>query len=232
VFKATGVICAAVLLAACGTPKPREELNREPPEAASHPNELTGAGVFRIDSGRSEVRLLVYRAGPMARLGHNHVIVNHRVGGWVKFGGNASDSSFFLDVPVADFVVDDARLRGEEGADFSDPVPDDAKVATLRNMLSAALLDGAHFPSVTLASVAVAQTKEILTATLAVSVAGHVSRIAVPFRLEITDGRLCASGTTTVAQSAVGLTPFSVMLGALQVQDEFTVKFKLIAAAS
>jgi hypothetical protein len=33
-------------------------------------------------------------------------------------------------------------------------------------------------------------------------------------------------------QSALGLKPFSIMLGALQVQDEFTVKFTLVAATT
>jgi hypothetical protein len=30
-------------------------------------------------------------------------------------------------------------------------------------------------------------------------------------------------------QSGVGLTPYSLMLGALQVQDTMTVKFKIVA---
>jgi hypothetical protein len=42
-------------------------------------------------------------------------------------------------------------------------------------------------------------------------------------------GRISASGTAVLRQSDMGLTPLSVMLGALQVQDELTVKFKLVA---
>jgi hypothetical protein len=33
-------------------------------------------------------------------------------------------------------------------------------------------------------------------------------------------------------QSDLGLTPFSVMLGALQVQDEMHIKFKIVASAT
>jgi polyisoprenoid-binding protein YceI len=229
VLKTCGVICAALLLTACGTPPSREEPNHGATGTAAQAQSPTGAGVYRIDSAQSELRLLVHRAGPLARLGHNHVIVNRAMGGWVKFSGNVSAASFSLSVPVADFVVDDARVRSEEGADFSEDVPEDAKSGTRHNMLSAALLDAEHFPTITLASVAVTQAPGPLAATLAISVAGHLSTVVVPFTLETSEGRVTASGTAVLRQSAMGLTPFSVMLGALQVEDEFSVKFKLVA---
>jgi polyisoprenoid-binding protein YceI len=229
VLKTCGVICAALLLTACGTPHSREEPNHGATGTAAQVQPPTGAGAYRIDSAQSELRLLVHRAGPLARLGHNHVIVNRAMGGWVKFSGNVPAASFSLSVPVADFVVDDARVRSEEGADFSEDVPEDAKSGTRHNMLSAALLDAEHFPTITLASVAVTQAPGTLTATLAISVAGHLSTVVVPFTLETSEGRVTASGTAALRQSAMGLTPFSVMLGALQVEDEFNVKFKLVA---
>lgn len=227
-YKICGAICTVALLAACGAPKPRETPAGGATEGARIQSPA-GAGAYRIDSAQSELRLLVHRAGPLARLGHNHVIVNHAVGGWVKFAGNASGAAFSLSVPVADFVVDDARMRGEEGADFSDEVPEDAKSGTRRNMLGPALLDADHFPTITLASVAVTQAPGTWTATLDVRVAGHRSTLIVPFTLETSAGRVSASGTAVLRQSAMGLTPFSVMLGALQVQDELSVKFKLVA---
>jgi polyisoprenoid-binding protein YceI len=232
VFKTCGVVCAALLLTACGAPKPREELQRGATETAIQVQPPTGAGVYRIDSARSELRLLVYRAGPLARLGHNHVIVNRAVGGWVKFAGNAVAASFSLRVPAADFVVDDAGMRSEEGTDFSEDVTEDAKSGTRHNMLSAALLDAEHFPAIMLVSTAVTQTSGMLAATMSVGIAGHQSTLVIPFTLETSAGRLSASGTAVLRQSAMGLTPFSVMLGALQVQDELTVKFSLVAVRS
>jgi len=47
-----------------------------------------------------ELRLLVYRAGPMARLGHNHVILNRAVGGWVDAAARLESASFSLYVPA------------------------------------------------------------------------------------------------------------------------------------
>lgn len=230
-YKICGVICMVALLAACGPPKPREAINQGAAEAAHTPSPA-GAGVYRIDSAQSELRLLVYRAGPLGRFGHNHVIVNRAISGRVDFAGNAATASFSLRVPVADFVVDDARMRSEEGADFSEEISEDAKLGTRHNMLSAALLDADHFPAITLESTAVRQGAGTLTAALTISVAGHQSTFVVPFTLEISTGRISASGTAVLRQSAMGLTPFSVMLGALQVQDELRVKFKLVAVTS
>jgi hypothetical protein len=231
-------VCAAALLAACGAPH-----TRETPEggavAAAPVESPAGAAAYHIDSAQSELRLLVYRAGPMARLGHNHVIVNRAVSGWVDTAGTASAASFALQVPVAEFVVDDARARDAEGPDFSQEVTEDARSGTRHNMLGASLLDADRFPTIALSSIAVmpaAGSQEPGTrkpskwvATLSVRVAGHESRLAVPFTLQTAAGRITASGTAVLRQSAMGLTPFSVMLGALQVQDGLTVKFKLIA---
>jgi YceI-like domain len=242
VFKRGGWMGAVLLLVACGAPKVQPEHGAA--AALTAPAPAPGAGVFRIDPSQSEVRLLVYRAGAMARLGHNHVIVNRSLEGWVKFSGNVATAAFALRVPVADFVIDDAGMRGEEGADFSAAVPDDARAGTRHNMLGDALLDAQHFAAITIGSVSV-QPAGVgvadagtpgggvpLSATLAVSVAGHSSTLVVPFLLDAAAGRVSGSGSVVVRQSALGLTPFSVMLGALQVQDEMTIKFTLVAVAT
>ncbi len=234
-FKTRSLVCAALFLTACGAPKPQANLEHgtsvSPAEQATTP--APGAGVFRIDAARSDIRLLVHRAGAMARLGHNHVISNHALGGWVKYSGELPAAAFSFRIPVRDFVVDDARMRSEEGQDFSEDVPEDAKTGTKHNMLSEDLLDAEHFPAIAVTSTSVTQTGGTMTASVTasvtVSVAGRQSILVVPFTLATEQGRLTASGSVNLKQSALGLTPFSVMLGALQVQDEFTVKFNLVA---
>ena len=63
---------------------------------------------------------------------------------------------------------------------------------------------------------------------MAIQVAGHRSIRLVPFTLEVTPHRLVARGELNVSQSSLGLTPFSIFLGALKVQDEMRVKFKFV----
>jgi polyisoprenoid-binding protein YceI len=223
--------CAATLalsLAACGAAKLRPST---PPGGAAPQPPPTPAGVYRIDPAHSELRVLVYRAGPMAALGHDHVIVNRTIGGWVQLGGAAAAASFSLSVPVAGFIVDDAAARRDEGPQFAEEISEDAKAGTLRNMLSPAVLDAGRFPAISIRSVAVTEARGAFEAKLSVNVAGHDSTLVAPFSLERTSGRLTASGALTLRQSELGLIPYSVFLGALRVQDEMHVKFNLVAVA-
>jgi hypothetical protein len=186
---------------------------------------------YRIDAAQSQLRVLVYRAGIMASLGHNHVIVNRTLSGWVTVAGPPSVAAFALTVPAADFVVDDPAARRAEGADFSEPVADDAKSGTAHNMLGPAVLDAVTHPAVTVRSLMVAETPGGFEATVAIEAAGHASQLVVPFTVDRSSGRLSAEGALTVRQSALGLTPLSVFLGALRVEDAIGLKFKIVAIA-
>ncbi len=187
---------------------------------------------YCIDPAESELRILVYRAGPMASLGHNHVIVNRALEGFATFDGSAARAQFALRMPVAAFSVDEAPLRRAEGADFADEVTNDAKSGTLHNMLGAAVLDAANHPQIAVQSTAIAGEHGVFEATVAISVAGHESTLAVPFTLKAAAGRLTASGAFSVRQSDLGLTPFSVFLGALRVRDELRIEFSFVALAA
>ena len=229
-FKNFAAAVLIAVLAACGAPKTRQPPVMGEGVRQSHPP--AGARAYSIDSAQSELRLLVYRAGPMARFGHNHVILNRAIGGWVDAAVRPESASFSLYVPATDFIVDDAQARSEEGQDFSAEVPEDARSGTRRNMLSAALLDAEHFPVITLTSAGITRAPEgNLVATLTIGVAGHESVLAVPFAVEISSDRISAVGSAVVRQSDLGFTPFSVMLGALQVQDDITVRFRFVATA-
>ena len=233
-FKIFHLGALALLLAACGAPRIRHPTAPLPRESASTANPSIPAGKYRLDETRSELRVLVHRAGPLARLGHNHVIVNRSLRGWAS-QDLAGPTQFSLSVPAAAFVIDDAQARHEEGPDFDGDVSDDAKSGTLRNMLSAAVLDADGFPSITVDSVAVsgaASGAGMLVATVRISVAGHESQMEVPITLQSDSRQLSANGSLELRQSALGLMPYSIMFGALQVQDAITIKFRIIASLS
>jgi hypothetical protein len=250
VSKILGIGALALVLAGCGAFQARHAGPKSPgasPELQAQVPDLGSPGtIYRVDETQSELRILVYRAGPLARLGHNHVMVNRKLRGGVNLGGAAGPSAFWLSVPSAAFDVDDAQARAEEGADFAAAVPDEAKAGTLQNMMSAAVLDAAEFPAITVKSVAVASPQgaesagatgatamtRTTVASVAVGIAGHESTIDVPFALQMESGRLSATGTLELRQTVLGLTPYSLMLGALQVQDQMTIKFKIVALAT
>ena len=225
----------SLALAACGATHPRPPAAPAPTAIPSAAGKATaqappGEGAhYRIDASRSELRVLVYRAGAMASFGHNHVIASHAVEGWATFNGDGAGAEFALTVPVAGFEVDDPALRAEEGLDFAESVTDEAKSGTLHNMLGPAVLNAAAFPALTIRSTAVAGTGRVLEATVVLEVAGHSSTLVVPFSLDVSPGLLQAEGELTLKQSALGLTPLSIFLGAIKVQDDMRVKFKLVA---
>jgi polyisoprenoid-binding protein YceI len=254
VVKRQGTVILCLTMAACGAPPPKPSAApREPAAAAPAASPRTGmppaasmpaarpppatppeaapavGARYGIDPDQSELRVLVYRAGPMASLGHNHVIFSRGLQGWATFDGNASGAAFAVTAPVAAFVIDDPKRRMEEGADFAEDVTDEARSGTAHNMLGVAVLNAADFPTLTIRSVSVAATAGSYEARVALEIAGHASTLVVPFMLETSPRRLIAHGEFALRQSAIGLTPFSVFLGALKVQDELRVKFKFVA---
>jgi hypothetical protein len=175
------------------------------------------------------LRLLVYRAGALGSLGHNHVIVNRSLSGSIDVATRLGDSSFSLKVPVADFIIDDPQARSEEGEDFAAEVPDSAKAGTWNNMTGPAVLDAARYPVVSMRSVRVEERQGTFTVTVAASVAGRESSMSVPFLLRQEIHGLSATASFDLKQSALGMTPFSVMLGALAVRDTMRVRLTVTA---
>ncbi len=152
-FKRIFAAALVLSLTACAAPPPRPP---EPQvlEAEAAVQALPAPGEYKIDTAQSELRLLVYRSGPLAGLGHNHVMVNRSVTGLVQIAESISASSFSLSAPASGFDVDDSQARGEEGGDFAGEVPEDARAATQRNMLGAAVLNAAAYPEITVNGVA------------------------------------------------------------------------------
>jgi YceI-like domain len=221
------VLCAA--LASCAAQRPRPATPQAPNPPSASLQSLPAAGIYPIDSSRSELRVLVYRAGPLANLGHNHVLVSHSISGSVHLAESLPSSSFSLSVPAADFVIDDAQARRQEGSDFPGDIPQDAKEGTQHNMLSAALLNAAEFPTIAVKSLAIRDTQGQLTVSALIAVAGHESTIVAPFTLQGDAHHLTASGTFELRQTSIGLKPYSLFGGALQVQDAMQIKLSIVA---
>jgi len=188
-----------------------------------------GLPTYRIDPQQSDLRVLVYRAGTMAKLGHDHVIENHALTGWVGLAPRAAGTSFYLEIPAAEFVVDAAAARAEAGPEFAEEVGSDAKEGTRRNMLGPALLDAGNHASIAVRSIAFLGEEPNLEASVAIAVAGHESTLMIPIVVTRTGRELTATADFSVRQTELGLTPFSVMLGALRVADEIKLRLRLVA---
>lgn len=192
---------------------------------------------YEIAAAESLLTIRVYKGGALAAAGHNHLIASHALGGTIYVPADVFRASFEVRVPVDSLTVDEAALRAaEHSSDFPPDVPDSAREGTRHNMLSEALLDGAHYPQIVLGALALTPLQPPAAggalAHVQASVRGAAHEFRVPVRYERRGGTVTVTGETTLRQTDLGLTPFSAMLGALQVQDEMRLKFTLVAHAS
>jgi hypothetical protein len=228
--RSAGLLFLAALLLLQSGCRPVREVTPGPPEVSPVPTEIpAGYTGYRVVAEESEVRVLVYRDGPMARLGHNHVLSSRSLRGDVLVSDKGEEPRVSLVLPVASFAVDQAEQRAEEGEDFQGAVAADAISGTRKNMLSEALLDSAAFPEIRLTSRRVAGSAPDYTMTVAVEVKGQTHDLQVPVRVEQGAKELRAAGAFTATHAELGLTPFTVMGGLLSVRDEIRLRFRIVA---
>ncbi len=186
---------------------------------------------YRIEPAESRLRILVYRGGTMARLGHNHVISSADLQGQIWRGATAESSGFELEVPVNTLIVDDNAARAEEGEDFPLNVSEDAKAGTKANMLRPTLLDGEHFPKISIRATRITGSTANPDVVASMRIKDQTREIRLPVTLSETDSALAIQGSFEIRQSDFGITPLSIAMGALTVQDTVKIKFRLMARA-
>lgn len=225
----------ALVLVAClwtlsGCAPRRTDVPAAPLPPAREAAVPAGAQILDIDPDRSVVTLLVRRAGPLARLGHNHVIVSGQEAGQAWLGDEPRQSGFEIRLPVGAFVVDDPDARRAAGAEFPGELPDEAREGTYRNMLRAEVLDGANHPQVVVRASRISGTWQQPVVVARITLRGTTREIEVPVELQRDPQSLLARGTLRIRQSDFGITPFSVGGGAIQVADEVEVRFEIYSA--
>jgi hypothetical protein len=188
-----------------------------------------GAREYRVAPAESLLQIFVYRGGAMARLGHNHVIASHDLAGSVYVTDVPTQTRFDIRLPVNDLTVDEPALREQAGPDFPPNVPQTAREGTHANLLSEALLDGAHHPNIRLRATDVIEAAGGYDMGVEISIKDQVRNVRVPVAVERTEGALVASGEFALRQSELGLKPFSVAMGTLVVLDEMRVRFEVTA---
>ncbi len=187
------------------------------------------ARLYTVDSEASTLRVLVYRGGPLASLGHNHVISSRALAGSVWLGRDPHAVVFELRLPLTQLEVDRPELRAAEGADFPGELDPAAIAGTRENMLGERLLDAARFPEIRLRSRKVRGQAPNFILDIDVELRGQWHSITVPAGLSRSGDSLTASGAFRLRQTELGLEPFSVMLGALRVQDELRIRYRIVA---
>lgn len=234
ILRAGAVGALSLLLSACpsGTRPPAER----PASVPALPTpDLSGAVVYAVNAAESNVDVLVYRGGTLARLAHNHVMTSRALQGRVWIHPTLARSGFDLSFPVNELVVDDPEARNRAGGaakEFPPEIPQADKDGTRKNMLRAEVLDGEHFPTVKLQSVKVSGTLQAPTITTRITIKDASRDIEVSAAVTVEGTRVTAQGEFDIEQTAFGIRPFSVGMGAMEVQDRLHIKFRVAANSS
>jgi hypothetical protein len=222
---------ACVLVSACARKAPEVEMPAGAPAGFPVDQYVAGEGeaILRVMPAASELRIFVYRAGPLARLGHNHIVHSNDVNGLLRVGETLAATRADLYVVVAGLVVDDPERRRRAGEDFATELDSAAIEGTRANMLGERVLDAAAFPYIRASLVSVAGALPQPELGLALTIRDATVQRSVPARVALDACGLHATLAFAVNQSDLGITPFSVLGGALQVQDEIRVELELAA---
>jgi polyisoprenoid-binding protein YceI len=184
--------------------------------------EAQGKQILRINTQKSLLVLEVRRAGAFARFGHDHVVASHDVSGFVSPAEGRAD----LTIPLAKLVIDEAALRAEAGF-TTQPTQDDIE-GTRRNMLNK-VLDASQFP---LALVHIERKGAETALTVTIKLHGVSRSFEVPVEMQQTSERVVVSGKMQFNQTDFGIVPFSILNGAIQVQDRLDLRFHIVADQS
>jgi len=190
-----------------------------------------GAGErYVVDPGQSDVHWLVYKAGALARLGHNHTIaVGDLAGSVVVNSADLAKSQFDLNFAVADLVVDDPALRSTLGAEFASVPTAEDVAGTRTNMLSDRVLDGDRHPQIRITGSGPAAAGGVQELAVQVALLGRTVELKVPTEITLEGDSLRAQGEFELNHADLGMQPFSVMMGALQVGEKLTFSYDVTA---
>ncbi|MFK7955318.1 MAG: hypothetical protein AB8B96_04425 [Lysobacterales bacterium] len=177
----------------------------------------------RYDLVDSHLLVKVYRAGRLAKLGHNHVIEAPVLGNFTLAEDRVSAELF---IRPADLIVDRPQTRALHGEDFAKPVKADDVEGTRGNLLSEKVLNPLAHPFIRARIDTSAVDLETTPVTF--ELAGQSTTREVKITTLSDDA--CNprfQGTVTLRHEDFGLTPFSILGGAVSVQDAFDVSFEI-----
>src|SRR5438128_8566153 len=216
----------ALMLGACAPPVRERAPAAAPPAEFPEDHYLEalaqGKPVFRVDSRESLVVIEVRRGGSLARLGHDHVVASHEVGGYVAPDEGRAD----LYVQLERLEVDEAALRAEAGFD-TQPTESDIE-GTRANML-VRVLEADRFPFALIRVSGVGSSRREAAMSVAITLHGVTRALQAPARIDADADLIEVSGRLSFDQTDFGITPYSVLGGAIAVRNGVDLRFRVRA---
>lgn len=227
-IKSIAAALALSLLAGCQTIAPVVSATAVEEGEAGPAAVSSEAPRYEVLPAQSEVRVLVYRAGALAKFGHNHVVTGP-IEGNLYHAGELPMSGFRLRIPVEDFDVDMPSARADEGENFPGTLSDQARAGTKTNMLGETQLDAAGHPYIDIESIALSGPSWNPDVRARVQIRDVARAVHFPAAVFEDDDRLVVIANFTVNLTDFGIEPFTAFGGGLQVANSLVIRVRVTA---
>ncbi|MGB5081697.1 MAG: YceI family protein [Burkholderiales bacterium] len=182
-----------------------------------------GKPVFRVDPAGSLVAIEVRRSGSLARLGHDHLVASREVEGYLAPDEGRAD----LYVALAHLTVDEPALRAEAGFD-TQPAASDIE-GTRANMLGK-VLETEKYPFALIRVRGVDASRGDTMLAVEIALHGVTRALRAPAKIDADAGGLSVSGSLSFDQTDFGITPYSLLGGAVAVRNRVDLRFRIRAS--
>ena len=191
---------------------------------------------YIVNTEDSYIHIYTGVAGLGRALAHSHLIAIRDINGEAHLDEEMARAS--LAFSPSNFLVDDDSERAKAADDsFREPVSENIKIGTKKNMLSELVLDADSHPEIILristprSEVDEAQTFGRNTAFIVeINFKGVPYTMALPAQLEISETSITASGDFSLDHSDIGLKPFSAAGGLARVAESLRFEFEIVAS--
>jgi polyisoprenoid-binding protein YceI len=177
-----------------------------------------------FDEKGSELKLFVKKRGALSAFAHDHDVIARKFSGTVEWDPKKPErSSVEITVDVSQLDVLQGKMSESDRKKVQDA------------MLSSDILDAKKFPEVSYKSGAVTVGEKDKDGRLPLTINGKLKLHGVekPAWLKVSviekDGGLEVAGEHTVKQSDHGIEPYSTAFGAVGVEDDVQLSFKIMA---
>jgi hypothetical protein len=233
-----GLLLEAVLLALLGACAPRPPPKRPaelvypvPREGRTVLRSLSTLGTRRsrlygVLDGESRILVRVRRGGPLAAFGHNHIVSSRVFTGLLR--ASPRPGAVFC-LPLANLSVDRPALRRRAGAGFSGVLSPALRRATDRHMLES-LHARRHPDLLVLVRPAADPSQSPAPWRLVVVLNGREMTVQdARLRVRETPARIFVRARFSILQRAFGVSPYSILGGALRVRNRLAVSVRVTA---
>lgn len=184
---------------------------------------------YLIDTQASILRVYVGRAGVLAGMGHNHVIVNHHLRGMITTDDARYLRQARLIIPAQNFSIDITEERQRAGSGFESMPTEKDRTATRNNMLGPSLLNAVVHPNILVSVNPPVQDEGDIFYPVSLSLAGMDIKLTIPAVAHVSPDRISVESHFVLKHHELGLEPYSVLGGMLSVADD--IRFELILEA-